>query len=45
MKKFKNIFIIILALFLTFSLSACNGKVEEPQVIDSLPTEIDHSAG
>lgn len=42
MKKFKNILIIVLGLFLTFSLSACNGQVENPQVIDQLPTEIDH---
>lgn len=41
MKKFRNILLIILALFLTFSLSACS-EPEDPQVIDKLPTEIDH---
>lgn len=41
MKKFRNILVLILALFLTFSLSACQ-ESGEPQVIDSLPTEIDH---
>ena len=41
MRKFYNILVVILALFLTFGLSACK-EPEVVQVIDQLPTEIDH---